>query len=229
MQTTELTLDQTRRFKTIPRNAPRYSHDGLGHWESPVKEAEKQILVLIFHTLGADHSGDSDRRATGAVTQCTVRAEEHMSFFKLMSKNYHGEAVKFAELSWFCSIAKQSKLAEQWNDAHLVGKLKRDDEHLLVIRGLTRSARAGRRQAPSRKGGIWAASKQRGVVLWELKASTTNDTSVARQKYITNEASDEHRRAPICTRCAWDIRAQCRTRFVIILTRHTTSLCRCAC
>ena len=61
------------------------------------------------------------------------------------------EVAKFAELSWFHPIAKQSKLAEQWRDAHGVGKLKRADEHLLVIRSLTRSAGAGRRQARDEK------------------------------------------------------------------------------
>ena len=61
-----------------------------------------------------------------------------------MSKNNHSEVTKFAELSWFRSIAKQSKLAEPWKDG---GKLKQVDEHLLVIKGLTRSAGAGRRQA----------------------------------------------------------------------------------
>ena len=43
------------------------------------------------------------------------------------------------------------KLAHQWKDAHWVGKLKRADEHLLVIRGMTRSAGAGRRQAGDEK------------------------------------------------------------------------------
>ena len=60
-----------------------------------------------------------------------------------MSKDYHGEVAKVAELSWFHSISKQSKLAELWKDAHGVGKLKRADEHLLVIRSLTRPAGAG--------------------------------------------------------------------------------------
>ena len=132
-------------------------------WAS-IKEVEKQIRVLIFHTLGADHRCDSDRRAAWTITQGTVKAEEQTSFFKLMSKNYHGEAVKFAELSWFCSIARQSKLAEQWNDAHLGGKLKRADEHLLVTRGLTRPARAGRRQARVGKWNLGSVKAQCGVV-----------------------------------------------------------------
>ena len=44
------------------------------------------------------------------------------------------------------NIAKTSKLAEQWKDAHRVGKLKRADEHLFVIRSWTRSAGAGQKQ-----------------------------------------------------------------------------------
>ena len=74
---------------------------------------ENQTRVLIFQTLKADHKCDGDRRAAWTITQCTVKAEEQTSFFKLMSKNHHGEVVKTAELSRFCSIAKQSKLG--WN------------------------------------------------------------------------------------------------------------------
>ena len=112
---------------------------------------EKQIRVFISHTWRADHQGDSDRHFAWTITQCTVNVEEQTSFFKWMSKVYHGEVEKFAELSWFHSVVKQSKLAEQWKDAHWVGKLKRAVEHLLVIRGLTRSAGAGRRQVRDEK------------------------------------------------------------------------------
>ena len=42
--------------------------------------------------------------------------------------------------------AKQPKLAEQWEEAHWVGKPERSDEHLLAIRGSTFSARAIRRK-----------------------------------------------------------------------------------
>ena len=109
-----------------------------------------------------------------------------------MSKTYPSKAAKFVELSWYCSVEKQSKLAEQWNDAHFVGKSKRDDEHLLVPRGLIRSGRAGRRQARVER---WNLGSVKAVWsrLWELKASTEIDTLVARQKYITNNAEDEHR------------------------------------
>ena len=101
----------------------------------------------------------------------------------------------------FLAFDKQSKLAEQWNDAYLVGKSKRDDEHLFVIRGLTRSARAGRRQAQVER---WNSGSAKAVWsrLWELKASIEIDTLVTRQKYTTNHAVDEHRRTPFCTRCA---------------------------
>ena len=81
--------------------------------KSSIKEVEKPIRVMIFHTLRADHECDSDGRAAWTIAQCTVKAEEQTSFFKLICKDYHGEVDKFAELSWFYRIAKQSKLAEQ--------------------------------------------------------------------------------------------------------------------
>ena len=154
-ETAEITLlntvDTSRRVKTILRNTPRYSRDSLGHCESSIKELETQIRVFICHTWRADHQCDSDRHVAWTIAQRSVNAEEQTSLFKWMSKDYHGEVAKFAELSWFHRIAKQSKLAEQWEDAHWVGKLKRGDEHLLVIRRLTRSAGGGRRQARDEK------------------------------------------------------------------------------
>ena len=106
----------------------------------------------------------------------------------------------------FAAFDKQSKLAEQSNDAHLVGKTKRDDEHLPVIRGLTRSVRAGRRQAQVERWNLGSAK-----VVWsrlrELKASIEIDTMVTGQKYITNHAVDEHRRTPLCTRCVLGCKA----------------------
>ena len=42
--------DRTRRVKTILRKTPRNSHDSLGHCESAIKEVEKQIRVMSFHT-----------------------------------------------------------------------------------------------------------------------------------------------------------------------------------
>ena len=39
---------------------------------------------------------------------------------------------------------------------------------------------------------------------------------MSKQKYITNQVLDEHKRAPICTRCAWDTQAHYRTRVEII-------------
>ena len=115
------------------------------------QEVEKQIRVFISQTWRADHTCDSDRHVAWTTTQSSVNAKEQTSVSKWMSKDYHVEVVKFAELSWFHSVATQSKLAEQWKDAHWVGKLKRADEQLLVTRGLTRSARAGQRQALEEK------------------------------------------------------------------------------
>ena len=63
-----------------------------------------------------------------------------------MRKDYHCEVAKFSELVWFRIPAKQPKLAEQWKEAHWVGKSERSDEQLLAIRGSTYSARAIRRK-----------------------------------------------------------------------------------
>ena len=144
-ETAEITMqnavDRTRRVETILRKTPRYSHDILGHCESVVKEVEKQIRVMIFHTLVADHKCDRDRFAW-TITHYIVQADGQTSFLKLMNKDYHGEVAKFSDLSWFRGTAKQSKLAEQWKEAHWVGKLKPADEHLLAIEFSTHSARA---------------------------------------------------------------------------------------
>ena len=94
-------VDWTRPVKTIPRNTTRYSHDSLGHCESSIKKMEKQMRVLIFHTLRADHKCDRDRRAAWTITQCRVNAEKQTSLSKWISKDYHGEVAKFAELSRF--------------------------------------------------------------------------------------------------------------------------------
>ena len=107
-----------------------------------------------------------------------------------------------------------SAVAEQRKEAHWVGKLKRADEQLLVIRDLTRSARAGRRQARDEK---WNLDSVKAVLscIQDWEASTEIDTSADRQKYISNQALDKHRRAPLCTKSAWDTGAQCRARFEI--------------
>ena len=82
-ETAEITLlntvDTTRRVKTIPRNTTTYSHDSFGHCESSIKEAEKQIRVLIFHTLRAGHRCDRDRRAERRLrnVQSTLRSKRH--------------------------------------------------------------------------------------------------------------------------------------------------------
>ena len=102
-----------------------------------------------------------------------INAEEQTSFFMWMSKDYHDEVAKFSELSWCRTPAKQAKLTEQWKDAHWVGMWKRSDEHLLVIKGSIRSARAGRRQSRDEK---WNLDSVKAVLsrIWELKASTGN-------------------------------------------------------
>ena len=108
-------------------------------------------VYSFCHTLRADHERDRDRRAAWTCTQCTVNAEEQTSFRKWTNKDDRGEVANFAEWSWFRTPAEQSKLAEQWEDAHWVGMLKRADEHLLVFRGMTRTVIAGRRHVRDEK------------------------------------------------------------------------------
>ena len=195
-----------------PRNS-------LGHCESSTKEVEKQIRVFMSYTRRAHHQCDSERRAAWTMTQRTVNVEEHTSLFKWTSNDDRGEVARFVEWSWFRSIAKTSKLEEQRIEAHLVGWLKRADEHSLVIRSLTRSAGAGRRQARNEK---WHLDSVKAMLnrIRGMKTSTEIDTSVDRQKYITNQALDKHKRAPLCTKCAWGTGAHCRARFEIIWTNE---------
>ena len=65
-----------------------------------------------------------------------------------------------------------------------MGKSKRDEEHLLAVRGWTRSARARSKTSPS-----WGRVKTVRSRRWELEASTEIDTLVTSQKCITNHAA----------------------------------------
>ena len=51
---------RTRQFKTIPRNTPMCSHGSLGHWESAIKEVEKQMCVTLFR-MYAEYNCNSDK------------------------------------------------------------------------------------------------------------------------------------------------------------------------
>ena len=198
------------------RDEPRQLHETrqgnritvLGHNE----EVAKQIRLFISYTWRADHKCDSDRRVALTFTQRTVNVEEHTSFFKWRSKDDRGEVGKFAEWSWFRSIAKTSKLGEQLTDVQLVGKLNRAIDQLLVIKSLTRSAAgAGRKQVRDEK---WILGSVNAVLsrIPRSKVSTDIDTSVARQEYITNQALDEHGCTTRYTRSDGDTEAHCRTR-----------------
>ena len=81
--TAEITLqnavDRTRRVETILRNTSRLSHNSLGHWESDVKQAEKQIRATILHTLIADHKFDSDRLAAQTIEHYRVKTDDGLS------------------------------------------------------------------------------------------------------------------------------------------------------
>ena len=47
-----------------------------------------------------------------------------------MSKDDYGEVIRFSELSWFHSIDKQTKFAEQWKEVHWMVNLMRVEEYL---------------------------------------------------------------------------------------------------
>ena len=101
--------------------------------------------TYLFPTHGqqvtnATETGTPHGRSLG--TQSTLKSKSQ--FFKLTNKDYHSEIEKYSEVSWFRSIAKQFKVAEQQNDAHSVRKLKRVVEHPLVIKGLICSVRTSR-------------------------------------------------------------------------------------
>ena len=191
--TLQNTIVTTRRVKTIARNTLRYSQDNLGHCESFIKEMGKRIHVFISNTWRADYQCDRDRYATWTITRYAINAEEQKSVFKLMNKDYHSQIAKYSELSWFRSIAKQLKVAEQQNDAHSVRKLKRGVEHPLVIKGLICSVRTGQEQAHDEK---WNSNSIKALLncTWELKASTAFYTSAVRQKCITNRVLDKRGR-----------------------------------
>ena len=83
-------------------------------------------------------------RGRSHVMRSKMMVKRHV--FKLMSEDYHCEVAKISELVWFRSPATEPKPAEQWREAHWVGKSERSDEHLLAIRGSTCSARTIRRK-----------------------------------------------------------------------------------
>ena len=126
-ETAEITLQsttgRTRRVKTILRSTPpRYLHNSLGY--------------CIETALCKDppHVGSRPQirqRKTCGTDNHTVHSHkdvEQLSLFKWMSNDYHDVVANFSELIWFSSTAKQSKLAEQWQEVHWIGKLKRADD-----------------------------------------------------------------------------------------------------
>ena len=156
------TVDQTRQVKTIPRNSPRHSYDGLGHCESSIKEAEKPTCVFISHACRTDYKCDSNRQVVWTNTPCTANTVEQTSLTMWMSNVCHGEVTRFAVWSWFRNTFKQKD--------------------------------------------------------WEV--NTRIDTSVDSQKYIMNQALNEHRGTPFCTRYAEDAGTHCRTRLDIIWAKE---------
>ena len=142
----------------------------------------------------ADYKFDSDRLAAQTIEHYMVNADEQWSFFKLMSKDGYGEVVRFSELSWFHSIDKHTKLAEQWKEVHWTVKLKRAEEQLFAVKSVNHEFGTGRRKSRDEQ---WNLDRSRHL---ESKVITELDTTFARQKYITNQALDKHRRTSLRTR-----------------------------
>ena len=156
------------------------------------------------------------------LTRYALKDDGQTPCFKLMSKDYHGEVAKSRELVLFRTPTKQAEQAEQWREAHWVGKSKRSDEQLLVIRGSTYSARAIRRKPHDEQ---WNLESVKAVLVspWELRVRTGFDAPVTRQKYITNQMLDQYGRTPLCTRCSLGTGSHSsdrRTRFEAVWTKE---------
>ena len=126
--------------------------------------------------------------------------------------------------SWFgfALLPNSRSWAEQWKEAHWVGKSERSDDHSLAIRSSTLSVRAIRRKPREEQ---WNLDCVKAVLVrpWELRVRTEFDAPAARQKYITNQGLDKHGRTPLCTRCVLGTGAHssvCRARFENIWTKE---------
>ena len=195
-------VDTTRRAKN---NTTRYSNDSLG-----CEEVEKQETCFHFPHV---ESRTTNATATDVLygrlhnAQSTLRSTRHSS-----SGRTRTTAVKSGNSPtgfWFRSVAQTSKLEEQRTEAHLLGKLNRANEQLIVIKGLTRSAGAGRKQVREETWNLGSA-KAASSRIPGPNANTDIDTSVARQEYITNQALDEHGCTTRYTRGDGDTEAHCR-------------------
>ena len=82
---------RTRQVKTIPRNTPRYSHGSLGHCESAIKEAEKQIRAMLLQ-MYADYNCNSDKFLAELPIflgwSDTLHGRSHGTQSKLMDKRH---------------------------------------------------------------------------------------------------------------------------------------------
>ena len=114
----------------------------------------------------ADYKFDRDRLAAQTIEHYMVNADEQWSFFKLMSKDGYGEVVRFSELSWFHSIDKHTKLAEQWKEVHWTVKLKRAEEQLFAVKSVNHEVGTGRRKSRDEQ---WNLDRSRHL---ESKVST---------------------------------------------------------
>ena len=123
----------SRRFR---ETRPRISHGSLGHCESAIKEVEKQMRTTLFQ-MCADYNCNSGkflvelprfswmvRHAAWTLTRYALEADGQTSFFKLMSKDYHGEVAKFSGLvSYSCQAAKPGGTVERRSLGWKVGTI----------------------------------------------------------------------------------------------------------
>ena len=72
-------------------------------------------------------------------------------------------------------------------------KLKRAEEHLLAVQKCDSRSRKQVEENLAMNSGIWTVAKQYRVSIKSQKMSSERPTTVARQKYITNQALDKHR------------------------------------
>ena len=152
-----------------------------------------------------------------------LKADGQTSFFKLMSKDYHGEVAKFSELVWFRFLAMQPKLAEHWRE-QFTGLESRNDLMNICSRSdvsLVQPERLGEHHMMN--SGIWSVDAVL-VSSWELRVRSEFDAPLTRQKYIiTNQMLDQHGRTLLCTRCSLGTgshSSDCRARFESIWTKE---------
>ena len=173
-----------------------------------IKEVEKQIRATLFQ-MYADYNCNSDKfpselpiflaGETRRVYAHTVRQSKmpgQTLFFKLMSKDYHGEVAKFPRNGLVSHpLPSSQSWRKQWREAlwleipnDLMNICSRSEVRLI------QPERFGENHV--RNFGIRRVSKAVLVCPWELRVRTEFDAPLSRQKYITNQMLDQHGPTP---------------------------------